>query len=94
MGNFETFSRGRGISLFNNKTLAYILQENGYDTAEANQALGFVDDLRNYNDTIQVLKALRGKSITLITNNSKKVNQISLINLVIRSNFLLNDILT
>ncbi|WP_413376753.1 GTP cyclohydrolase II [Alkalihalobacillus sp. 1P02AB] len=63
---------GRGIGLFS-KALAYILQENDYDTVEANQALGFVDDSRNYSDAIQVLKALRPKPVTLITNNPKKL---------------------
>jgi GTP cyclohydrolase II len=64
---------GRGIGLFS-KALAYILQENNYDTVEANQALGFVDDSRNYSDAIQVLKALRSKPVTLITNNPKKLD--------------------
>ncbi|MDQ0229709.1 GTP cyclohydrolase II [Metabacillus malikii] len=64
---------GRGIGLFS-KAMAYILQENGYDTVEANQALGFVDDSRNYSDAIQVLKALRSKPVTLITNNPKKLD--------------------
>ena len=50
--------KGRGIGLFS-KAMAYVLQENGYDTVEANEALGFVDDSRNYDDAIQVLKALR-----------------------------------
>lgn len=63
---------GRGIGLFS-KAMAYILQENGYDTVEANQALGFVDDSRNYSDAIHVLKALRSKPVTLITNNPKKL---------------------
>ncbi len=62
---------GRGIGLFS-KAMAYILQENGYDTVDANQALGFVDDSRNYSDAIQVLRALRSKPVTLITNNPKK----------------------
>jgi GTP cyclohydrolase II len=64
---------GRGIGLFS-KAMAYILQENGYDTVEANQALGFVDDSRNYSDAIRVLKALRNKPVTLITNNPKKLD--------------------
>lgn len=63
---------GRGIGLFS-KAMAYILQENGYDTVEANRALGFVDDSRNYDDAIQVLKALRDKPVTLMTNNPKKL---------------------
>ncbi|MFX3675128.1 MAG: GTP cyclohydrolase II [Paenisporosarcina sp.] len=63
---------GRGIGLFS-KAMAYILQENGYDTVEANEQLGFVDDSRNYDDAIQVLKALRTKPVTLMTNNPKKL---------------------
>lgn len=64
---------GRGIGLFS-KAMAYVLQENGYDTVEANEGLGFVDDSRNYSDAIQVLKAIRQKSVTLMTNNPKKLN--------------------
>ena len=63
---------GRGIGLFS-KAMAYILQENGYDTVEANEGLGFADDTRNYDDAIEVLKALRSKPVTLITNNPKKL---------------------
>lgn len=63
---------GRGIGLFN-KALAYILQENGYDTVDANHMLGYADDSRNYSDAIEVLKALRSKPVTLITNNPKKL---------------------
>jgi GTP cyclohydrolase II len=63
---------GRGIGLFS-KAMAYILQENGYDTVEANEGLGFADDSRNYDDAIAVLKALRTKPVTLITNNPKKL---------------------
>ncbi|MCP8615348.1 GTP cyclohydrolase II [Salirhabdus salicampi] len=63
---------GRGIGLFS-KAMAYILQENDYDTVEANEALGFVDDARNYSDAIHVLKALRSKPVTLMTNNPKKL---------------------
>ena len=63
---------GRGIGLFS-KALAYILQENDYDTVEANLALGFTDDSRDYTDAISVLQALRKKSVTLITNNPRKL---------------------
>ncbi|MBT2757351.1 GTP cyclohydrolase II [Mesobacillus foraminis] len=63
---------GRGIGLFS-KAMAYILQENGLDTVEANESLGFADDTRNYDDAIHVLKALRSKPVTLITNNPKKL---------------------
>ncbi|MBW7475759.1 GTP cyclohydrolase II [Paenibacillus oenotherae] len=64
---------GRGIGLFS-KALAYILQENGYDTVDANLQLGFVDDSRDYSDAIKVLKALRSKPVTLLTNNPKKLD--------------------
>lgn len=63
---------GRGIGLFS-KALAYVLQENGYDTIEANEQLGFADDTRQYAEAILVLKQLRSKPVTLITNNPKKL---------------------
>ncbi len=63
---------GRGIGLFS-KSLAYLLQEEGLDTVEANHALGFSDDTRSYEDAITVLTALRSKPVTLITNNPKKL---------------------
>jgi GTP cyclohydrolase II len=63
---------GRGIGLFS-KSLAYILQENGHDTVEANLALGFEDDTRSYESAIRVLVELRDKPVTLITNNPKKL---------------------
>lgn len=63
---------GRGIGLFT-KSLAYILQEEGYDTVEANHALGFPDDTRSYLEAMTVLKSLRNKPVTLITNNPKKI---------------------
>jgi GTP cyclohydrolase II len=64
---------GRGIGLFS-KAMAYVLQEEGLDTVEANLSLGFVDDARNYDDAIEVLKNLRSKPVTLITNNPKKLD--------------------
>jgi GTP cyclohydrolase II len=63
---------GRGIGLFS-KSLAYLLQQEGYDTVEANHALGFPDDMRSYEEAIRVLKELRQKPVTLITNNPKKL---------------------
>ncbi|MEH7238228.1 GTP cyclohydrolase II [Bacillus sp. JJ1562] len=63
---------GRGIGLIS-KSLAYILQQEGLDTVEANLALGFNDDSRNYEDAIRVLTELRAKPVTLITNNPKKL---------------------
>lgn len=63
---------GRGIGLFS-KALAYVLQEAGYDTVEANEQLGFTDDSRTYTHALNVLKHLRAKPVTLITNNPNKL---------------------
>lgn len=64
---------GRGIGLFS-KSMAYLLQEQGMDTVEANLALGFADDSRNYAEAISVLGFLRERPVKLITNNPKKLN--------------------
>lgn len=72
---------GRGIGLFT-KSLAYLLQENGLDTVEANLALDFPDDLRSYEAPIKVLQALRQKPVKLITNNPKKLDALK--NLVLQ----------
>lgn len=63
---------GRGIGLFS-KAMAYLLQENGYDTVEANEQLGFTDDSRSYEDALSVMKSLRSKPVNILTNNPKKV---------------------
>jgi len=63
---------GRGIGLFS-KALAYLLQEEGLDTVEANLQLGFSDDSRNYEEAILVLQSLRSNPVTLITNNPRKL---------------------
>ncbi|AST91360.1 GTP cyclohydrolase II [Sutcliffiella cohnii] len=63
---------GRGIGLFS-KSLAYILQQEGFDTVEANEQLGFKDDSRSYEEAIRVLKSLRNKPVSLITNNPNKL---------------------
>lgn len=66
---------GRGIGLVN-KVCAYALQDRGLDTVDANLALGFEDDARDYTVAAHMIGCLEVESIELMTNNPKKIDQL------------------
>ncbi|MGF1876960.1 GTP cyclohydrolase II [Photobacterium frigidiphilum] len=66
---------GRGIGLYN-KIDAYELQSQGMNTYEANNHLGFGDDLRDFTEAALILKALGLNEIRLVTNNPKKIREL------------------
>jgi 3,4-dihydroxy 2-butanone 4-phosphate synthase/GTP cyclohydrolase II len=69
-------AEGRGIGL-TNKLRAYVLQDRGQDTFQANQSLGFLPDQRDYVVPVEMLRKIGVKSVRLLTNNPEKVTQLS-----------------
>jgi 3,4-dihydroxy 2-butanone 4-phosphate synthase/GTP cyclohydrolase II len=71
---------GRGIGLAN-KIMAYALQDKGHDTIDANTALGFESDLRDYSVAAHILKSLGVKSLRLLSNNPEKAKTLKALGL-------------
>lgn len=84
---------GRGIGL-TNKVRAYVLQDEGFDTVTANSRLGFEADLRDYSVGVAILKKLDIKTITLLTNNLKKIEALEKGGIVVKERLPLHVPLT
>ena len=74
---------GRGIGLVN-KLHAYNLQDDGLDTVEANEKLGFSGEMRQYGDAVTILKSLGVDKVALLTNNPAKVEALREAGLTVR----------
>jgi 3,4-dihydroxy 2-butanone 4-phosphate synthase/GTP cyclohydrolase II len=81
---YSTGHEGRGIGLAN-KLRAYMLQDAGFDTAEANEHLGFHVDERTFGDVAACLRALGVRSVRLMTNNGNKVAALEAAGITVRS---------
>ncbi|MBI5133816.1 MAG: GTP cyclohydrolase II [Candidatus Taylorbacteria bacterium] len=77
------FQEGRGINIIN-KIQAYKLQSGGYDTVEANEALGFPPEMRDYGVVREILEDLKVRSISLLTNNPDKISQLTELGIIIQ----------
>ena len=80
---------GRGIGL-TNKIRAYSLQDQGFDTVEANHRLGFEDDERDFQLGATILREMRISNIKLITNNPSKIATMSKYNIIVTERIPLN----
>lgn len=81
---------GRGIGLFN-KVNAYALQDQGYDTVEANIALGFESDNRSYEIVGKILQYYQINSVRLLTNNPRKIKALSAFVEVVRDSIIVQS---
>jgi 3,4-dihydroxy 2-butanone 4-phosphate synthase/GTP cyclohydrolase II len=75
---------GRGIGL-SGKLQAYVLQEQGYDTLEANEQLGYPIDARNYETALEILQAMGITAVRLLTNNPDKIQAVRAAGLSVES---------